>query len=134
MNKYVTGWMTPEGKFFECGMFDHITTVSTVPELGRFVPYLEDYKVRLEDIDTICCQAGEDDEHPCWHNYALAEMDISVEIRNLLLEAGCMRVGSIPSADTMHFEGRASLVTDAKLQAAYDLAENYGYTPVFEDV
>jgi hypothetical protein len=134
MNKYVTGWMTPEGKFFECVMYDHIHMVSKIPELKRFVPDMDEYIDRLKSIDETCCEDNADDGCPCWHNYTLAEMDISGEIRELLLNAGCMRVGSIPSAGTMHFEGRASLVTTTKLQAAYDLAENYDMNPVFEDV
>jgi hypothetical protein len=134
MNKYVTGWMTPEGKFFECDMYDHIEVASKTPELWRFVPDMDDYESRLESIDECCSEALADGENPCWHAYTMAEMDISCEIRELLLNAGCMRVGSIPSTGTMHFEGRASLVTTTKLQAAKDVAENYNYTPVFEDV
>lgn len=117
-----------------CDMYDHVRVVSDTPELKCFVPDMDDYEDRLASIDEACCEAADDGVNPCWHDYQMAEMDISSDIRELLLNAGCMRVGSIPSKGTMHFEGRASLVTTAKLQAAYDMAENYDMTPVFEDV
>ena len=125
----LSGWLDPDGGFHECGMFSHMVEVADNPALRKLVPDLEANRAYLEGVSEGCDQGEEEGGHGCWHNYHMAAMEVSCEIRDTLLCAGCLRVGS--DGDVVCFEGVPTATT---LQAAKDLAENYNLRPVFEAV
>lgn len=122
-----SGWIIPNGKFIECAYYCHIASVGQHPELESLVP---EYSRWLDELAMMESEAEDriaEDEHPSWHCYEMAADDVRYDIRKTLLDAGCLRVGS--RGDQVYLEGKPDATT---MQAAKDLAEEYGLEAVFE--
>lgn len=101
----IFGWLSPGGKFYSCGMFDHAIVALNKPELKKYIS-----KQTLEAVDK-----------QVYGNEA------DREISNDLYKAGCLRVGSNPAdlnSDVI-FEGISEAVKNL-YQKAKDIAEQYG--------
>ena len=123
----ITGWLTPNGKFFECDTYMHLDVVSSEPELLRYVPNHAELMEKVQGAKDVCEDLAANGEHPEWHIYDMAADSARFEIQDLLKAGGCLRVGTW--GIDLYFSGK---VTATIKQAAEDLAAGYDMGVVFE--
>jgi len=106
----VFGWLSPSGKMYACGRFEHAETALKNPELKKHVG---------EETMGALADASEDEEKED------AEAEISLD----MFRAGFLRVGSWGSNIT--FEGTSESIKNL-YQKAKDIADERGGKAVFE--
>lgn len=86
-----TGWITPTKEVIECDTYGHIEVIRDTPSLKRFVPDFDKEWESLERIEQDCQERIDEDEHPEWHIYEMAESDFRADVWKRLMDAGCIR-------------------------------------------
>ena len=126
----VTGWMTPSGKFLMCGMYMHLSQALDFPEIKQALgDWGEQSDARLTQVMAGCQDAIAHGEHPEWHSYEMASDSVQYKLREKLLKAGFLRVGTM--GNSIHFEGKPHAIKNL-FQKCKDFAEGHGMGYVFE--
>lgn len=120
------GWLLPNREFVECELFAHLEVVANNASLRKLVP--DTIFSNLEEVELWCQELADSGDHPEWHCYEMARDDANDKVRDILLDAGCYRVGRV--GNRLYFE--CSIFDPIMMQYAKDLAESQGLTADFE--
>lgn len=87
------GWLGPDGTLVPCPMFDHISALSTAPELAEAVTrYKEEVASNEEAMYETLSMLGPDD-HPEMHRFEGMNDDARAKLTRAAYEAGWIRLG-----------------------------------------
>lgn len=125
----ISGWLTPKGEVVKCGTYGHIDVAKKNPYFLEKVPKIYQILDRIEESRQFCEDLQKSDGHGEWHSYEITYDRADGEIRNLLLDAGFIRIGS--DNKSIYFEGRPIYLKD-RHQKCKKLAESYDLEAVFE--
>lgn len=128
----IYGWITPKGEFEETKQWEHKGCKSIQDlwdELG--------YQDRLDGIEESCQSLIDDNEHPEWHRYEMAQDKFEWKVTREAYNRGFIRVGTLGM--DMHFEYGSGCLVDGKLKACAFIvckkfAETKGCAARFENV
>lgn len=125
----IYGWIMPSGKFKEAKPWGHLKAITGEPEMRNVVPRIDEIQADLDALEKDCQSLIDQGEHPEWHRYECAESSALFEVRNLLLDAGFIRVGS--NYNDLCFEGTGVALAN-HMQRCKDLADQHGMKATFE--
>jgi hypothetical protein len=127
----IYGWLSPDGEYIPCGMYEHLEAIATNPIFLKRVPEIEDIFAALEEVAAGCQElADREGSHNAeWHIYEMECDRLRPKIWKKILNAGFIRVGEV--GEDLHFEGRPNVLR-SKYQMCKDFADSYGAGAVFE--
>lgn len=130
-NKTLSGWLAPNGKFYECkrAIFDHLHVVETNAEIKRLMPsWFEEKLKRLKNLQK---ELEKTENHPEWHSYDAMKDSIEISVYDEMYKKGFLRVAS--HSGEVYFEGTSSGISSL-YNKAKDLAEQSDMKAVFMKV
>ena len=126
------GWLSPSGKFFQTGMYNHVADVGKIPELKALIPWYDERADAVEHTREYCNNLSRQGEHPEWHCYEMAHYDFQTSVVKALYERGCLRVGDAGSG-TLAFEGMPNVIKSMR-QTAIEFAQSHNMDAEFEPI
>lgn len=119
------GWIDPNGVFEICASYMHAK--------AKCLDHIWEETGAQDRVDATerSCQAAADaGEHPEWHCYEMAQDAANAEVCREAVKRGFVRVGVRDGC--VHFEFAQNKFSAAQKQACEDIAEERGFTPVWE--
>lgn len=107
MNFQITGWLTNNGKFIECEIYEHFKVQDPIIE-----SIWNEYKEDLETAYEGCSSLIDQGEHPEWHTYEMFLIDCQFEAYRQLYKKGYLRIFNYGT--DIGIEGFASSIESQK--------------------
>ena len=99
------GWISPRGNVLGCDCYGHLETLAEWPEVKETLPEIADTLEGLEDIRKKSEDLIAQGEHPEWHCYEIACDREESRVKDALINAGHVRIGTSRHAETVEAEG-----------------------------
>lgn len=116
------GWIAPNGTTVGCPMFNHLSGIRSW-ELATDIQEISDAFESLDDVERSCNELADAGEHPEWHMYDMAEMELTPVIIDSLYENGFVRVGVNQRSKEMGVEGIPTAIASLMNKINYVLNE-----------
>ena len=124
------GWIIKGNAFKETGMYNHFSSKNDWIE-DIVGDKWSDMQNELKGAADQCNELIEADEHPEWHTYEMLKDDLQFELYELMLDKGCVRVGTRYGSKEIHFEARPE-VLKSKHQFLVEFADTERMNPNFD--
>ncbi len=117
------GWVSPRGNVLGCEMHDHLADIGDWIDVKELAPGVEKLVEGVEETKASCQALEDDGEHPEWHCYEIELTRASGKSRELLYQAGFIRLGRNGFMKVLEVEGVAQRIQDRMATIRHVLKE-----------
>lgn len=105
------GWISPRGNVLGCDCYGHLETLAAWADVKEALPQVAATLESLDDIRKDSEDLIAKGEHPEWHCYEMACDREESKIKEALLAAGFIRIGTSRHAEMVEAEGNPESIS-----------------------